>query len=260
MKTPPPPLRTLLVDDERLASKFLCELLLEHPELEVVGQASSVEEAAALAAQLLPQVVFLDVQMHHLEGFALLPHLERLVQYPLVVFVTAHERYAVRAFEHAALDYLLKPVHPKRLAQTVERLLLATQNPAPQGVQPAPDHSAPPQTITRLEAEDLEVLRDGKSLRLIRASQIRAIQTEGSYTRLLFDSDVSSMVKLPLSYWESRLPEGLFFKASRSMLINLRSIRQLLACSRERTHLFLAGVTQPLVLSRLESLRVRREL
>jgi two-component system LytT family response regulator len=249
-----------LVDDERLASKFLCEMLLEHPELKVVGQASSVEEAVVLAAQLLPQVVFLDIQMPRGGGFELLPHLDQMALHPLVVFVTAHDHYAVRAFENAALDYLLKPVHPERLARTVERLLLAPPHSPPPAAGPAPARPAPAQTITRLEAEDLEVLRDGKSIRLIRASQIRAIQAEGSYTRLLFDSDVSSMVKLPLSYWESRLPEGLFFKASRSMLINLRSIRQLLACNRERTHLFLAGVTQPLVLSRLESLRVRREL
>jgi two-component system LytT family response regulator len=260
MKTPQPPLRTLLVDDERLASKFLCELLLEHPELEVVGQASSVDEAVALAAKLHPQVVFLDVQMPRRGGFELLPHFDQMALHPLVVFVTAHEDYAVRAFEHAALDYLLKPVHPERLARTVERLLLAPPLSPPPAAGPEPERSAPAQSVTRLAAEDLEVLRDGRSIRLVKPSQIRAIQTEGSYTRLLFDADASSMVKLPLSYWECRLPEDLFFKASRSMLLNLKSICKLEAHSRDRTHLFLAGISQPLILSRLESLRVRREL
>ena len=260
MNTPQPPLRTLLVDDERLASKFLSEMLLNHPELEVVALASSVDEAVALAGQLHPQVVFLDVQMPRRGGFELLPHLNRMALRPLVVFVTAYEDYAVRAFEHAALDYLLKPVHPERLARTVERLLLAAPRSAPPGAGPDPERPAPAQTVARLVAEDLEVLRDGRSIRLVKPSQIRAIQTEGSYTRLLFDADASSMVKLPLSYWESRLPEALFFKASRSMLINLKSILRLEAHSRDRTHLFLAGISQPLILSRLESLRVRREL
>jgi len=262
MKTSSPPLRTLLVDDERLARKLLSELLLAHPGLEVVGQASSVEEAAPLAAQLQPQVVFLDVQMPLQSGFALLPHLDRMAARPLVVFVTAHEDYAVRAFESAALDYLLKPVHPDRLARTVERLLLAAAVFATPDAQPgrAREKSVRSQSVTRLEAEDVEVLRDGRSIRLVKPSQIRAIQTEGSYTRLLFDADGSTMVKLPLSYWESRLPEALFFKASRSMLINLKSVRELQTHSRERTHLFLAGVALPLVLSRLESLRVRRKL
>lgn len=262
MKTSAPPLRTILVDDERLARKFLLELLLAHRSIEVVGEASSVEEAAALAAQLSPQVVFLDVQMPRQGGFELLPHLERMTLPPLVVFVTAHEDYAVRAFEHAALDYLLKPVHPDRLARTVERLLLAAQVLQPPSGQPgeAGEKGVPLEEVTRLEAEDLEMLRDGKSIRLVRPSQIRAIQTEGSYTRLLFDADSSTMVKLPLSYWERRLPEALFFKASRSMLINLKSVRELQTHSRERTHLFLEGISLPLVLSRLESLRLRRKL
>jgi two-component system LytT family response regulator len=144
----------------------------------------------------------------------------------------------------------------------VERLLLAAASLPLRTTKPDrdPDSTESPQLLTRLGADDLEVVRDGKSIRMVKPSQIRAIQAEGSYTRLLFDSDVSSMVKLPLSYWERRLPEGLFFKVSRSMLVNLTSIRQLQGSSRERTHLFLSGVSQPLVLSRLESLRVRREL
>lgn len=262
MNTAKSPLRTLLVDDERLACKLMAELLLKHPELEVVAQASSVEEASVIAAQLDPQIVFLDVQMPGRSGFELLPHLEKLAVYPLIVFLTAHEDYAVRAFESAALDYLLKPVHPDRLARTVGRLLLAAANLESQPAKPDrnPDKVDPLHTVTRLEADDVEVVRDGKSTRLVKPSQIRAIQTEGSYTRLLLDAGISIMVKLPLSYWESRLPEGLFIKASRSMLLNIKSICQLQSYSRDRTHLFLAGISQPLVLSRLESLRVRREL
>jgi two-component system LytT family response regulator len=262
MKTLPPALRTLIVDDERLARKLLSEMLQSHAGIEVVGEASSVEEAVPLAARHLPHVVFLDVQMPLQSGFELLPFLGRLAVQPLVVFVTAHDEYAVRAFESAALDYLLKPVHPDRLARTVERLLLAAAafpTPAAQPDQ-AREKSAPSQMVARLGAEDVEVLRDGRSIRLVRPSQIRAIQTEGSYTRLLLDSDSSSMVKLPLSYWEQRLPDGLFFKASRSMLINLACAREMQTHSRERTHLFLAGVSLPLILSRLESLRLRREI
>jgi two-component system LytT family response regulator len=195
-------------------------------------------------------------------GFELLPHLARLALQPLVVFVTAHEDHAVRAFESSALDYLLKPVHPDRLARTVERLLLAAPVVPPPSGPPAGarENDVALRQVTRLEVEEMEVLRDGRSIRLVSPSQIRAIQTEGSYTRLLFDADSSSMVKLPLSYWEQRLPDALFFKASRSLLINLASVREMQTHSRERTHLFLEGVSMPLILSRLESLRVRREI
>ena len=258
-------LRVLLVDDERLAGKLLAELLKVHQELEVVGQATSFEEASSLAATLRPEVVFLDIQMPRQNGFDLASLLSTMESPPLVVFVTAHEEHAVRAFEAAAIDYLLKPVHPKRLARTVDRLVAASQKRPVQSTASEPLLTGSSGGVLdagtiRLGADDLEVLRDGRDIRLVKPSQIRAIQTEGSYTRLLFEANSSSMVKLPLSHWENRLPEVLFLKASRSLLLNVPSILRLEAQGRNRTLLFLSGISQPLVLSRLESFRVRREI
>ncbi|HKE13761.1 MAG TPA: response regulator, partial [Kofleriaceae bacterium] len=127
----------ILVDDERLARRELAHLLAAHPAIEVVGQASSVDEAAALVGKLDPDVVFLDIQMPRRSGFELLDACDVRGQ---VVFVTAHDVHAIRAFEVNALDYLLKPVHPDRLALTVARL---TQAPG-----------APPPTTSRLELDD----------------------------------------------------------------------------------------------------------
>jgi two-component system LytT family response regulator len=265
MKAPTQSLSVLLVDDERLAGKLLAELLRAHRELEVIGYAASVEEALALATKFRPDVVFLDIQMPRRNGFELASVLSTMETPPLVVFVTAHEAYAVRAFEAAAVDYLLKPVHPTRLAKTVDRLMAASRVRPCQGTAVDAGMSvstgpAPNAGISRTGSGDVEVLRDGRDIRLVKPSEIRAIQTQGSYTRLLFEADSSSMVKLPLSHWESRLPETLFFKASRSLLVNIASIVRLAHVDRNRTLLYLSGISQPLVLSRLESFRVRREI
>jgi two-component system LytT family response regulator len=257
------PLRTLLVDDERLANRLLAELLLVHPGLEVVAQAGNLEEAAARAAEYAPEVVFLDIQIRRQNGFDLLPILAQMEHPPVIVFVTAYEEHAVKAFESAALDYLLKPVHPARLAITVSRILNATKNqPAnaavpPAQEPPAAEHSA---KAHRLEMDDLEVLRDGKRIRIIKPVQIRAIQSEGSYTRLLLEEAGACMVKQPLAHWENRLPAGLLFKVSRSLLVNLRWITRLEVHNRNRTHVYLDGLSTPLILSRLESIRLRRQL
>jgi two-component system LytT family response regulator len=265
MKAPTQPLTVLLVDDERLAGRLLAELLRPHRELEVIGYAASVEEASALATKFRPEVVFLDIQMPRRNGFDLATLFSTMEHPPLVVFVTAHEEYAVRAFEAAATDYLLKPVHPRRLAKTVDRLIDASQKRRIQGsadekgvnesTEPTPDAG-----ISRLASDEVEMLRDGRDVRLVKPSEIRAIQTHGSYTRLLFEPDSSSMVKLPLSHWVYRLPETLFFKASRSLLVNTASIVRLTTRDRNRTLLYLSGISQPLILSRLESIRLRREI
>ena len=111
----------ILVDDERLARRELSHLLSAHPAISVVGQAASVDEAASMVSKLDPDVIFLDIQMPKRSGFELLDACDVRGQ---VVFVTAHDVHAIRAFEVNALDYLLKPVHPDRLALTVARLTL----------------------------------------------------------------------------------------------------------------------------------------
>lgn len=253
-------LRALLVDDERLARRSLRELLEEsHPGVAVVGEADSVESAAALAQEQRPDVIFLDIQMPPDNGFALLPHLAGLEPAPAIVFVTAHSAHAVQAFEVDALDYLLKPVSPDRLAVMVKRI--ESHRPA------APEEPLLTETqrISELQLDGADVLalsdpvalRDGAVVRRVTAGQILAVQAEGSYTRVLLDKDHAVMMKLPLSHWEKRLPCDHFSKTSRSLLLQHKRIAHWIALSRDRTEVFLHGRTEPLILSRLEIQRLK---
>ncbi len=254
---PPKAIRAILVDDESLLRQHLRERLERHPEIIIVGEAHNVQSAVELVAATRPDIIFLDVQMPPDNGFDLLPRLEHIDPFPAVVFVTAFDRHALRAFEVNALDYLTKPVHPDRLAQTVARLQRALSQPHAGAVaRPAPVSSRAPETP--LEAADLVRLQDGSYLRFVEAGRIAAAQSQGDYTRILAAGGKPVMIKSTLSHWEARLPVGLFFRISRSLLVNCQQIQQVSRLHRERTQVFFRDIAEPLTLSRLEFSRLRR--
>jgi len=256
-----PRIRALLVDDEALSSKLMVELLSQHADVEVAAVAENAEDALRFCHLEQPNVVFLDIELNHTHGFELLTELRALRPAPLIVFVTAFEEYAVAAFEKEALDYLLKPVHPKRLemallrlrkALALDRTLEAAEKP-----QAEPDVGAAP---ARMGPNEVEVLKDGRAVFFLKPHQIQAVQAEGSYTRVLFENGQSCMVKRSIGYWEQRLPEGLLSKVSRSLLLNPRCVIQLEVLNRDETEVFLEGRSATLILSRLESLRLKQLL
>jgi len=150
-------------------------------------------------------------------GFALLPKLENLTLQPAVVFVTAYDEYAIRAFEANALDYLTKPVSSARLAKTILRL---SKPPDAETGVPHPVAKAG----ERLEAADLVLLRNKSLSMMVKVEEIAAIETHGDYTRILLSEGKTLMMKQTLSLWESQLPAGLFAKVSRSLLVNTPSV------------------------------------
>lgn len=239
------PLRALIVDDEPPARRWLRELLSAHPGISVVGEAGDVPTARECVASLAPDVVFLDVQMQPGSGFEVLPVLPATTR---IVFVTAYDVYAVRAFDANALDYLLKPVHPDRLAETVRRLNV-----------PSVGTPAPAST-DRLGLADLVPLRDGGKLRMVAVSEIAAIQAEAAYTRVLLAGLPAMLVLRPIGEWESVLPSPPFSRIDRSLLVNLSRVRALEARSRDESHLGLDSVPEPLVLGRTASQRLRNLL
>jgi len=241
-------LRALLVDDERLARKRLAELLGLHPCIQIAGEADSVESAAAFAESLQPDVIFLDVQMPPANGFDLLPRLHRQ---PPIVFVTAFDGYAIKAFEANALDYLLKPVHPDRLAETIRRLRLLSESAA----QPSPADER-----QELSLSDLVALRDRGRLRMAPVGSIAAIVADGSYTRVHLSAQDSIMILRSISDWESRLPYPPFLRIERSLIVNLASVLDYSVRSRDETDVKLDGVAKPLALGRRASARLRKAL
>jgi two-component system LytT family response regulator len=248
-----PRFRVILVDDEPTARVQLTNRLKSHPELEIVGEAEDVTSANDLVQTLKPDLIFLDIQMPKTNGFDLLPKLENLTPQPAVVFVTAYDEYAIRAFEANALDYLTKPVSAARLAKTILRL---SKPPVSEPAVPHPLAKAG----ERLSAEDLVLLRDKSFSMMVKVGEIIAIEAHGDYARILLNEGKNLMMKQTLSLWESQLPAGLFLKVSRSLLVNTQSVAKMVKKNLLTWELQLQGAKEPILLSNLESKRLRAAL
>ena len=253
VKPIPPRLRAILVDDEPLARTHLATRLMAHPEIEVVGEAGDVSSAFELVKLERPDVIFLDIQMPKKDGFSLLPLLERINTQPAVVFVTAYDEYAIRAFEANALDYLTKPVRAARLTTTMLRLI---RPPDSETGGPHPSK----QSVERLVSDDFVLLREKSLTMMVKASEIAAITSQGDYTRILLIEGKHLMMKQTLSLWESQLPLDLFVKVSRSLLVNRKSVARMDRKNLLSWNLHLVGNKEPIPLSNLESKRLREVL
>lgn len=210
-------MNTLIIDDERLARNELKRLLADYDALDVVGEAANADEAEAAIRRLKPDLLFLDVQMPGGSGFDLL---ERLDAVPFVVFATAYDEYALRAFDVSALDYLVKPIDPERLDEAVDRVLDRAGGATPQSAAPEEE---PAPTLT---AEDQVFVKDGERYFFVRLADVRLFESEGNYTRIVFDKG-HPLVHRSLNYLEERLDPDLFFRVSRQHIINLRWVADL---------------------------------
>jgi two-component system LytT family response regulator len=266
-----PRLRAVVIDDERLARRELRALLRAHDAIEVVGEAASATEALELVARLRPDVLFLDVQLNPGTGFDLI---ERLDHPARIVFVTAFDAFALRAFEVNALDYLLKPINPQRLAQAVERLAPgadvaagAAHAAGAHGVAagagsasvptPTPAHGrlhtsmadavAPP---PRLTFDDrLFVEAHGRS-RFLPVSSVVRITAEGDYSQIHSSDGVRWLVLKSLREWEQRLPPQHFARIHRSMIVNLACVERLESAFSRGYLVYLRGMSSPVPMSR----------
>ncbi len=193
-------MKAFIVDDERIARQELRRLLLAHPEIEIAAEAQNGEQALELIPKLAPDVVFLDIQMPGMTGFDLL---NRLDDIPQIIFTTAYDQYAIRAFEVNALDYLLKPIVPARLAAAVAKL-------------------RPRKTPPRLEQV---FVRDGERCWLVRVADIYLLESEGNYTRVCFKSE-RPLIARSLAALEARLDPAIFFRTSRAQIVNLEWVEK----------------------------------
>ena len=200
-------MKALLIDDERLARNELRRLLAAFPEIEIAGEAANAKQAREQLAALKPELLFLDVQMPGETGMELLESLEPPV--PHVIFTTAYDEFAVKAFELNALDYLLKPVDPARLAAALEKLRAKLGTPPTASERPA-----------KLAAEDKVFVREGDRCWFVEVKSIRLLESEGNYTRVHFDTAQPQLFR-SLNAMEERLDPKYFFRANRRQIINL---------------------------------------
>jgi two-component system LytT family response regulator len=201
-------MNALIVDDERPARSELRRLLGAHADVAIVGEAANADEAEARLAELPVDVLFLDVQMPGGSGFDLL---ERLGSLPIVIFTTAYDEYAVRAFEVNAFDYLMKPIRPDRLAAALDRARAAGQA------------SRAAAAVQKRSWSDRVFLRDGDRCWIVALADIELFEADGNYTRAFFKTE-RPMVRTALQSLETRLDPAIFFRASRRHIINLRHV------------------------------------
>jgi two-component system, LytTR family, response regulator len=217
-------MRAIIVDDEPLARRELRRLLAEFAWIDIVGEAENVRAAALLIERLLPELLFLDIQMPGGTGFDLLERLEHL---PRVIFTTAYDKHAVRAFEVNALDYLLKPIEPERLAAAVVRAQAAAA-------------STPAAAATSDAILERLFLCDGDRCWFVPLREVKLFTAEGNYVRLSWDK-IHPLLGRPLSSLEPRLDSKRFFRANRQQIINLEYIESVDLGVNGRLHVQMRG-------------------
>lgn len=207
-------MKALIVDDERLARAELTRLLSQHKEIEIVGEAVNAEDAKIKINELVPDLLFLDIQMPGKTGFDMLEDLDGV---PYVIFTTAYDEYALKAFEYNALDYLLKPIEPKRLEEAVKKA-----NEWHRKEQERTNTVA--QSILR--SEDNVFVKDGEKCWFVKLDEVRLFESEGNYVRIFFH-DQKPLILRTLNYLDERLDPRSFFRANRKHIINLRWVENI---------------------------------
>ncbi len=187
-------------------------LLKEFPEIDVIGTAENYSEAEELIQEHTPELLFLDINMPGKNGFELL---ESLDFSPHVIFVTAHDQYALNAYEASALDYLLKPVNPDRLADAIQKTKRLI-NPA----------ETQEDGENRISIKKRIFVKDGEMCFFVPINEVFLIESMGNYARLFYQ-DKKPLLHKSLSYLENKLPEEHFFRANRQQIVNLNFIKNI---------------------------------
>jgi len=230
----------ILIDDERLARKELRSMLAEHEIIDVVGEAENVAQAIELVHSQKPDVLFLDIQLPGETGFDLL---EKISPACKIIFVTAFDAYAIRAFEVNALDYLLKPINPARLAQAIERL--------------TSQDSAPSSPVRALEYEDRLFIEVDERSRFLKVSDIVVISAMGDYSEIISRDGQKSLVLKPLKDWEERLPAKHFTRIHRSTIINIEYVEKVESWFNRSYRIHIRQIAEPLIMSRRYAARFK---
>lgn len=200
-------MKAIIIDDERLARQELKSLLAPYKEVEIIAECADAVEALQKINELKPDVIFCDIQMPGKTGLQLAEEISGAVD---VVFITAHDEHAIKAFELNAFDYLLKPIQPQRLAETLKKLSVKETS-------VKADNNAP------LSKKDIVFIKDGEKCWFVKLQEVRLFESEGNYVRVYFDNS-KPLILRSLNSLETRLNEKEFFRASRKHIINLNYI------------------------------------
>jgi len=235
--------KSIIVDDEELARDDLKALLKNFNEIEIAGEAETVEEAKLLINKLNPALIFLDIQMPGKSGFELLEEIQTDAK---IIFVTAFDEFAIRAFEVNAKDYLLKPVNKERLSRVIERL--KTEQESEDNIQP------------QLLFTDSIFLLVNNHYQFVKVSSIIKITSSGNYSEINTSIKIKGLVLKSLKEWEARLPGNYFVRIHRNAIINLEFVDHIEQWFNYSYKVFLKEIEDPLIISRRYAARLKERM
>ncbi len=236
-------LRALIIDDERLARKDLSDLLKAHENVVVAGEAENVDEAEQLINNNDIDLLFLDIQMPGDSGFELVKRIDKNIK---VIFVTAYDEYAIRAFEINALDYLLKPVHPERLSSALSRVEDKQLNDNP--------------SVEKLEYTDQLFINLNNKMNFLKLNEILFISSAGDYSEIHKTDGTKGLTLKSMKEWEERLPEKAFCRIHRSTIANTRYIVKVEEWFNNSYRIYLESYSKPLAMSRRHAAKLKKTM
>jgi len=225
--------KAIIVDDEKLAREDLKAIAKDFSEIEIIGEASNAKEAKKLIENLSPDLIFLDIQMPGKTGFDLLTEIQTDAK---IIFITAYDEYAIRAFEVNAQDYLLKPVDKERFSLAIEHLELESE--------------IQKDSYKKLEYNDNVFLMVNNAYQFIKISSIIVITSAGNYSEILTNNKLKGLVLKSMKEWETRLPNNYFIRIHRNAIINLEFLDRTEDWFSYSYQVFLKGIEKPFVMSR----------
>jgi two-component system LytT family response regulator len=234
------PFKVVIIDDEPLARREVQRALEKYPEFEVIGEAGNVDDAYEQITFKCPDVIFLDIQMPGKSGFKLL---EELKQLPEVVFTTAYDQYAVKAFEFNALDYMVKPIRDERFAKAMQKVMYELES------------KRISNNVSRTINRKI-FIKDGKKMYFIKLTEISLIESVENYAKLYFNDEMA-MVKSSLNQLEKKLNPELFFRANRQQIINMQHIVHVQTSFNNKLKLILSN-KQSIEVSNRQSIKFKK--
>jgi len=235
--------KTIIVDDEYWARMTLRHKLEEIPEIEIIGEAGSVAEAVDRLSKNSPDVLFLDIQLTDGTGFDVLNKVDYKGK---VIFVTAFDAYAIRAFEINALDYIMKPISDRRLKEAVDRI----------NMEIVPGENM---RNVRLNSDDRLMVSHRNFIHFIRVADIIIISAAKDYSTVRTKDEKEYLVSKTMNEWEERLPEELFCRIHRSYIVNFEHIEMTKKLSSNSADVYIHGIDQPFRVSRSYYHRIKEK-
>ena len=236
-------LKSIIVDDEWLVREELKTMLAFYSEIQLVGDAANVPQAIELIQAVKPDVIFLDIQMPGATGFDLL---ERTDVNSEIIFITAYDQYAIKAFEVNALDYLLKPINKDRLAKTIQRLLTTERSTS--------------RSSQKLGYDDVVYLLVNGSLKFIKVSLLKCIIAVGNYSYIYYKDRKKELVSKTLLEWEKILPANYFVRIHRSTIVNFEYVVQVKKCRNYTYSVYVQDIEKSFIMSRRYAARLKKTL